>query len=101
MSPKIKQLIPPPLRQILNRAYRWLLYRNRGYAGEPRPKVPLADCHVRNWQIVLNRREMLRRLGERSVVPELGVDRGDFSSEILEFSKPRVLQLVDTSASSR
>lgn len=99
--PKIRQLIPSPVRQTLGRAYQWLLYRNRGYAGEQPPKVALADCHVRNCKIVLNRREMLRRLGERLVVAELGVDRGDFSREILEISKPSVLHLVDTWASSR
>jgi len=44
---------------------------------------------------------MLRQLGNQGVVAELGVDRGEFSNQLLELVTPRVLHLVDTWNSTR
>ncbi len=65
------------------------------------PKVHLREDHVRNCRIVLDRRELLRQLGHKAIVAELGVDRGEFSDQLLELVNPRVLHLVDTWNSPR
>lgn len=65
------------------------------------PKVALRERHVSNCRIVLDRRAMLLQLGHRGIVAELGVDRGEFSNQLLELVTPRVLHLVDTWNSTR
>ncbi len=60
------------------------------------PRVRLAEKHMRNCQTVLDRATLLTRLPRWGTVAELGVDRGDFSAQILALAEPRRLHLVDT-----
>lgn len=65
------------------------------------PEGRLEEKHVRNCQITLNRRAMLQRIGKLEVVAELGVNRGEFSREILDVMQPSRLHLVDIWDSER
>jgi hypothetical protein len=97
----IRTVVPAPIRSALRSGYRRLLFDGRARAVASLPKVPLRELHVRNCRIVLDRREMLRQLGHQAIVAELGVDRGEFSNQLLELVNPRVLHLVDTWNSTR
>lgn len=59
------------------------------------PRVRLAEKHMRNCQLVLDRERLLDRLPHWGTVAELGVDRGDFSERILARARPGTLHLVD------
>ncbi len=65
------------------------------------PKIPLAERHVENSQLILNREVMLQRIGRKEIVAELGVDKGDFSELIIRHLKPKVFHLVDVWESER
>jgi Methyltransferase domain len=59
------------------------------------PKVRLAEKHMRNCELLLNRAKLLAKLPRWAITAELGVDHGDFSEEILKLSQPQTLHLVD------
>lgn len=65
------------------------------------PSVRLTERHMRNCQLVLDRARLLQRLPHWGTVAELGVDRGDFSAQILRTCEPRTLHLVDLWNSER
>jgi hypothetical protein len=65
------------------------------------PKVPLGDQHMRNCQLLLNRRALLPRLKQNAIVAELGVANGTFSTKVLELAKPRRLHLIDAWGNDR
>ncbi|GAP38211.1 class I SAM-dependent methyltransferase [Piscinibacter sakaiensis] len=65
------------------------------------PRVALAEKHMRNCQLLLNRARLLERLPRWATVAELGVDQGRFSEQILKIAQPGTLHLVDLWGSDR
>lgn len=59
------------------------------------PKLEIEEKHIKNAKLLSNRKELLKLLPKGGVVAELGVDNGDFSEEILQLNKPKMLHLVD------
>ena len=51
--------------------------------------------------MITNRTKRLEPLPKNGVVAELGVDTGCFSSDILDYIKPRQLHLIDIWGSDR
>ncbi len=77
------------------------LVRKREAVEERLPKVPLREEHVRHCRLLLDRRALLKALPPGGVCAEIGVDRGDFTQQILEHAQPAVLHLVDNWATRR
>jgi glycosyltransferase involved in cell wall biosynthesis len=75
--------------------------RRREAAVNKPPKVRLAEKHMRNCTLLLDRARLLAELPHGGVVAELGVDHGDFSARILESTRPTRLHLVDMWGSER
>lgn len=75
--------------------------RNNEAIEQQIPKVSLGERHVRYCQLLLNRAEMLKRLPKYGICAEIGVDRGEFSEQILKACSPERLHLVDTWGSDR
>lgn len=98
MSKIIKRLIPSPIKKRLITYYQ---KKKREKVVSQLPKAFLKEKHISNCQLVLNRKHMLEQIGERSVVAELGVNRGAFSAVLLHVTKPVVFHLVDTWDSDR
>jgi len=65
------------------------------------PKFDLSEAHISNLKVLPNRRVLLENLPKNGIVAELGVNKGDFSEEILEISKPQKFHLVDAWGSER
>ena len=68
----------------------------KGRYHNPAPELPadkLADC-----QLLPNRMALLDKLAKGGVIAEIGVDRGDFSQEILQRCQPSELHLFDIDA---
>lgn len=59
------------------------------------PQVRLQEKHMRNCELLLNRSKLLTKLPRWATVAEIGVDRGDFSEQIVEIAQPQTLHLVD------
>lgn len=57
--------------------------------------------HIKNLQVLHTRKTLLDVLPKAGVAAEIGVNRGDFSAEILNRNKPRKLHLVDIWGSTR
>ena len=67
--------------------------QQKGRYHNPAPELPtakLADC-----QLLPNRFELLHKIRKGGVMAEIGVDRGDFSLEILTRCAPDKLHLFD------
>jgi predicted O-methyltransferase YrrM len=87
--------MPSSIKHLLSREVRKLDQERRNEIVSKLPKVSLEEKHISNCELVLDRRTMLQRIGKRGVVAELGVNRGDFSAEILSSTTPEILHLVD------
>ena len=59
------------------------------------PKVSLDNQHIRNIKILLDRTELLKQLPKNSICAEIGVDRGEFSEQIITHTNPQKLHLID------
>ena len=101
---------PPPSRErTLTHAERDAVVRQvrqeeawrREAAVDKPPKVRLAEKHMRNCALLLDRAQLLTRLPRGGTVAELGVDHGDFSARILELAQPTRLHLIDMWGSER
>lgn len=65
------------------------------------PKIDLEDKHIPNITILKNRSKLLEVLPKHGIVAELGVNRGEFSFEIMKVNQPKELHLVDAWGSER
>ncbi len=79
-------------RRDLGRIYRSLF---PGRTEERMPAHALQPRHVGNARLLPDRTALLQLLPENGVVAELGVDQGKFSNDILTYSRPAKLHLVD------
>jgi hypothetical protein len=59
------------------------------------PQVELEDKHIANLKILLNRDAFLKHMPKGGVCAEIGVDRGEFSEQILQILMPQKLYLID------
>lgn len=59
------------------------------------PKYNLQHRHIRNLQVLTDRKALLERLPKGGIVSELGVNEGEFSKAILDIARPVKLHLVD------
>ena len=60
------------------------------------PIFQLEKKNISNLKIKLNRLEILKELKKGSICAELGVAYGEFSDQILEIVRPKLLVLVDS-----
>jgi len=65
------------------------------------PKLDLQEKHIANLKVLTNRKALLEKLPKDGLVAELGVNKGEFSQEILRVSKPQIFYLVDAWDSER
>ena len=91
------QFISKPLQNLI----RSLGKKNRAAIEALIPKVSLEQKHISNCSIVLNRKSMLELIGKQDTVAELGVNRGEFSEEILMALSPKTFHVVDIWGSDR
>lgn len=89
--------LPKPAFTLLNRA----LVAFRRQQSWKIPTVELSAKHIANLRVMLNRDALLESLPAGAVVAEVGVDHGDFSSRILEITRPARLHLIDAWDSKR
>ena len=75
--------------------------KSRRSVEENIPKFKLKEKHIKNCKLILNRENLLNKLPKKSIVAELGVDRGDFSKDILSKTNAKLLCLIDLWSSNR
>jgi hypothetical protein len=59
------------------------------------PKFDLETKHILNTQLLLDRAFLLENLPKNAVCAEIGVDKGDFTTEILNITSPKKIHLID------
>lgn len=65
------------------------------------PKFDLEEKHLTHVKLLPNRNVLLEHLPKHGKVAELGVNRGEFSREIMQVNAPSELHLVDAWGSER
>ena len=65
------------------------------------PKYTLSEKHIKNLKAIENRQQLLKLLPKNGTVAELGVNKGDFSKEILDNCTPSKFHLIDVWNTSR
>jgi len=98
---KLTHLLPKGTRKKLKAYLRDDSQKDRERKEARIAKVPLADKHMANCELLLNRSIMLSKLKKGGSVAEIGVDRGEFSEQIIDMTEPAVLHLVDTWGTDR
>lgn len=101
LSRLVQTLTPTPVGAALHRWFGEDARREREAYERSLPRTALAERHVEHCEVVLDRAALLRRLPRGGVVAEVGVNRGDFSAEILDATVPEALHLVDVWGSER
>ncbi|MEQ8714146.1 MAG: class I SAM-dependent methyltransferase [Cyclobacteriaceae bacterium] len=97
----IANLLPAIVNRGIFKLFKSNLSEYLKHSSQGIPICDLHQKHVQNARLVSSRLELLKLMPKEAIVAELGVDKGAFSKEILETSKPRKLHLVDTWGSSR
>jgi len=64
-------------------------------------KVRLSQKNIINLKVVINREILLKNLPKNGIIAELGVDKGDFSDNIISLTHPKKLFLIDMWDSER
>ena len=73
-----------------------LLKKRKVYVLSQIPTFQIEKKNISNLKTKLNRLEILKELKKNSICAELGVAYGEFSDQILEIVKPKLLVLVDS-----
>jgi len=101
----IKKITPKIIKKKLytyySKAIRNDHYRNSIEKERLIPLYELAEKHLENLKVLPNRYDLLKHLPKKGVVAELGVDKGDFSRQILINNQPKKLHLIDVWDSER
>lgn len=59
------------------------------------PSSQLLQKHITNLEVLTDREQLLQRLPKNVVCAEIGVNRGEFSTQILQHTNPQKLHLID------
>jgi hypothetical protein len=97
----MKKILKKKLFRYLKREIKEADLKGREEVAAGLPKVFLKEKHITNCKLCLNRTKMLHEIGKCNIVAELGVNRGQFSAEILSITRPDCLHLVDVWNSNR
>lgn len=65
------------------------------------PQISLSETHIQNLKVLPHRISLLQHIPQGGIGAEVGVDRGDFSLNILKYVRPQKLHLVDAWHSER
>lgn len=98
---KLRKLIPSSMEKKIMNKIKVELKKQRKKVENKIPKVDFQQEHIANATLLTTRQEMLKLLPQGGVVAELGVDHGEFSTDILSLNKPAKLHLVDYWGSTR
>lgn len=75
--------------------YRIMDLEKRKMQDKEIPKVDLSELHISDLEVLTNRIKLLQRMPPNAVCAEIGVNKGEFSQEILKWTKPYKLHLID------
>lgn len=95
------KLLPQKVKSALRKYFEKEFRQRRAAIAKKMPVYKLDNAHIGNLRAVPNRLELLNLMPKNGVVVELGVDKGDFSQQILSMNNPRKLHLVDAWESER
>lgn len=105
MKNLIKIITPKAIKKKLYKYYSKAIrndqYKNSVARDKLIPVFELTEKHLQNLKVLPNRFNLLEQLPKNGVVAEIGVDKGDFSSQILINNQPKKLHLIDIWDSER
>ena len=87
------RLLPKKIQWFVYRSL--LLERTKQKEQTTPPTIELPNRCISNLQILVDRQVLLEKLPTNGIVAEIGVDKGEFSREILELNSPEKLYLID------
>ena len=69
--------------------------RDKSLKNNGMPSAELNRINVKNCKVVATREQLLENLPKHSICAEIGVNKGSFSSKILDYCSPKKLYLID------
>jgi len=88
-------MAPSLLQKIANKYSKSLIVEYWNSIYKDVPLTQLTELNTKNTRLLATRLDLLHLMPKNGVVAELGVDKGDFSTEILKLTLPKKLHLVD------
>ena len=101
MNHLLKRIVPTPIKKTIVTVALKILKSYWSKVSDSIPNYELDHIHIQNAKILLNRSELLKKLPKNAVIAEIGVNKGDFSAEILSATSPEKFHLIDAWGSSR
>src|SRR5688500_9782878 len=101
MYTALKKIMPSSIRGKLRKMLMKEIKRERSRVLEAIPKYELKQIHLRNLKVLTDRIALLDVLPKNGVVAEIGVNKGEFSEEIIRRNHPSKLHLIDLWDSER
>jgi hypothetical protein len=90
-----KKILPDNIKNSLWRTTLRLIKRKLADVDNSIPKYSLEEKHIKSLKAITNRAKLLELMPKNGVVAELGVNKGDFSAQVLEICKPAAFHLID------
>jgi hypothetical protein len=101
MKTIFKRIIPSAIKKSISKHLQNLLRTGNENHLKNIPISVLRPEHITNLKPLIDRLELLKHLPENSIIAEIGVNKGDYSQQILSICQPRKLHLIDAWASKR
>ena len=101
MYKTIAKLLPISIKTKLIGLVKQQIKENNRIESQAIPRYPVRHETIANTKLLINRKQLLDLMPKGAVVAELGVDQGEFSEKIIEYTAPSKLVLVDLWGSER
>ena len=72
-----------------------LKIRDKSLKNNNMPSIKLNKINVKNTKVLTGRKHLLENLPKDAICAEIGVNKGKFSMQILDYCKPKRLHLID------
>jgi hypothetical protein len=95
MYQALKKILPDNIKNGLWRMTIKVIRKKLRDVDNRIPKYTLKEKHINSLKVITDRQKLLELMPKNGIVAELGVNKGDFSAQILETCQPKRLHLVD------
>ena len=88
--------IPKIIKNLFYLTFKKMLkIRDKSLKNNNMPSIKLNKINVKNTKVLTGRKHLLENLPKDAICAEIGVNKGKFSMQILDYCKPKRLHLID------
>lgn len=101
MNKLIKKLVPASVKKLARNLIMDEIKKERAVILKTIPKYDLQEKHIAHLKVIPNRAALIALLAKNGVIAEIGVNKGEFSKQIVELSSPSRFHLIDAWSTGR